>query len=97
MCTRPKEWLLEPLLFLLQVPGNTMPPLLTVAIPSAGDYHPAAWRTLRRTGLAYGILWLSEGTGTCTWASPPVCLPSVLTGPQAFWASSTRHVDFLLS
>ncbi|KAM7334612.1 hypothetical protein ACRRTK_007932 [Alexandromys fortis] len=25
------------------------------------------------------------------------CVPSVLAGPQAFWASSTRHVDSVLT
>lgn len=71
MCSWPKEWLLEPLLFLLQVPGSMMITWSTVAIPSADAYPPAAWRTLRKTGLVYGILWLSEGICTCTWASPP--------------------------
>lgn len=83
MCSWPKEWLLEPL-FLLQVPGSMMITLSTVATLSAGAYPPAAWRTLRRTGLVYGILWLSEGI--CTWTGFPSCpgLPSVLSGPQAF-------------
>lgn len=83
MCAWPEEWLLESLLFLLlQVPGSMMITLSTVAIPSAGAYPPAAWRTLRRTGLVYGTLWLFEGICTCTRASPPVL---------AFHQSSLDH------
>jgi hypothetical protein len=95
----PKEWLPEPLLFLLQVPGSMRITLSTVAIPSAGAYPPAAWRTLRRTGLVYGILWLSEGICTSTWASPPVLafhLPSLDHEPsghlqQDSWTSYSHE------
>lgn len=48
----------------------------TVTVPGAGTYHLAARRTLTRTGLVYGILWLSEGTCTWTWA-PLLSLHSI--------------------